>query len=96
MKTDDKTGCLQFAKSPAPRVFFRGTVRVSFTDARGLKHVKYTHLTQRQGEQAVPLAAQLLLPKEKRSVRVEFLYPPDATPPQVLTIESVDPDSLLD
>jgi hypothetical protein len=99
VKSDEKTNSLQFygaGETIPPRVFFRGTVRVSFVDAQGRKHEKYTHLTERQGEQIVPLVAQYLLPKEKRSVRLEFVYPPDATPPQVLTLESVDPDSLLD
>jgi hypothetical protein len=96
LKSDEKSGVIQFLKSSPPRVFFRGTVRISFVDARGVTHQKYTHLAMRQGEQVVPLVAQYLLPKEKRNVRLEFLYPPDATPPQVLTIDSVDPDSLLD
>jgi hypothetical protein len=97
IKSDENSNTMQFYKhAPPPRVFFRGTVRISFVDARGVTHQKYTHLTEHQGEQVVPLVAQYLLPKEKRSVRLEFLYPPDATPPQVLTIESVDPDSLLD
>lgn len=99
IKSDQKTGTLQFygsGETIPPRVFFRGTVRTSFVDAQGQKHEKYTHLSQRQGEPSTPLVAQYLLPKEKRTVRLEFVYPPDATPPQALTIESADPDSLLD
>jgi hypothetical protein len=89
-------GMLNFNKTMSPRVFFRGTVKTSYVDAQGIRHEKYTHLVQHEGEQGTPLVAQFLLPRERRTVQLEFLYPPDASPPQVLTLESVDPDSLLD
>lgn len=96
LKKDEKFNCITFNKEQSQRVFFRGTIKSSYVDSQKIRHEKYTHLVQRQGEQGVPLVAQYLKPNEKRTVNIEFLYPPDATPPQVLTIESADPDSLLD
>uniref|UniRef100_A0ACD5H3Z7 DUF3370 family protein n=1 Tax=Desertifilum tharense IPPAS B-1220 TaxID=1781255 RepID=A0ACD5H3Z7_9CYAN len=30
-----------------------------------------------------------LFPQERRTVQLNFLYPPDSTPPQVLTVRTV-------
>ena len=68
------------------RVFFRGTVRVSYRDEVGEEHTRYFHLVQHQGQQGKPLATLTMPPGTKRRVQVNFLYPPDSTPPQVLTV----------
>lgn len=44
---------------------------------------------QRRGQRGEPLALLRLQPGERRLVKVDFLYPPDATPPQVLTINTL-------
>lgn len=96
IKHDERGGGLKFNAAPPARVFFRGTVKSSFVDSQGIRHEKYTHLAQRQGEVSVPLVAQYLKPDEERTVRLEFFYPPDATPPQMVTVESTDPAVMPD
>ncbi|WP_416361006.1 DUF3370 domain-containing protein [Microcoleus sp. FACHB-672] len=83
-------GGLRFLEPPARQIFFRGTVRLRYNDDAGLPQTRYVHLVQRRGQQGEPLV-QLTLPAgSSRLVRVDFLYPPDATPPQVLTVKTFD------
>ncbi|MUH01231.1 DUF3370 family protein [Scytonema sp. UIC 10036] len=77
---------LRFLNSASPQVFFRGSVRVRYQDDAGLPQTKYVHLVQRRGQQGEPLVVLNMKGGEKRLVEVDFLYPPDATPPQVLTV----------
>ncbi|MEL6902323.1 MAG: DUF3370 family protein, partial [Cyanobacteria bacterium J06606_4] len=69
-------------------VFFRGTVLFVYKDDDGRSRAAYTYVVQNQGEQGEPLVEVTLAPGEQRDVNVQFLYPPDATPPQVLTIST--------
>ncbi|MBA2749097.1 MAG: DUF3370 domain-containing protein [Tatlockia sp.] len=80
---------LRFLNPPARQVFFRGTVRVAYTDDRGLPQTRYLHLVQKRGQQGTPLVKLNMKPQDTRLVQVNFLYPPDATPPQVLTIATL-------
>lgn len=89
LKADTKDAGLQFASPPYKQVFFRGTVRVSYPDARGKLQSKHFHLVQHRGEQGQPLATVHILPGESRTVVLQFIYPPDATPPQVITIRTL-------
>jgi hypothetical protein len=77
---------LRFFDPLPPQVFFRGTVRVRYTDEQGLPRSRYLHLVQRRGQQGEPLVTVQVPRLGTRLVEVDFLYPPDATPPQVLTI----------
>ncbi len=77
---------LKFFDPPPDRVFFRGTVRVRYDDDEGKPQTQYLHLAQRRGEQGDPLVTLTLPPDHKRLVQLDFLYPPDAVPPQILTI----------
>lgn len=77
---------LKFFEPPPDRVFFRGTVRVRYDDDAGKPQIQYLHLAQRRGEQGAPLVALTMPPGNKRLVQLDFLYPPDAVPPQILTI----------
>jgi Protein of unknown function (DUF3370) len=80
---------LHFLRNPSEQVFFRGTVRVRYKDDSGNPQVRYYHLNQRQGQQGDPLVMVTLPPKEDRLVSVDYIYPPDASPPQVLTIQTL-------
>lgn len=88
LKTDELKAGLEFRNPPANRTFYRGTVRVRYQDSFGTPRTKYTHLVQLQGEQSKPLVTLDLEPQQKSLVKVDFIYPPDSTPPQVLTIRS--------
>ncbi len=79
---------LRFLEPPPTQVFFRGTVRVRYSDDLGRPQTRYAHLVQRRGQQGPALVRLAMPPGSRRLVQVDFLYPPDATPPQVLTIKT--------
>jgi hypothetical protein len=88
IKQDQYGDRLFFVSRPTGQVFFRGTVRISYIDDRGQSQNRYFHLTQRQGQMGDPLLTLNLSPGEQRQVILDFLYPPDATPPQVVTVKT--------
>ena len=81
---------LFFVEPPQGQVFFRGTVRVSYRDDNRQPQVRFFHLVQRQGQQGEALVTLLMAPGSSRTVTVSFFYPPDATPPQVLTVRTLE------
>ena len=85
-----KQGGLHFLDPPAPQVFFRGTVRLRYNDDRGLPQTRYVHLVQRKGQIGEPLVTLKMKERDRRLVKIDFLYPPDATPPQVLTVKTLE------
>ena len=90
VKRDNIQGGLQFLNSPTQPVFFRGTVQIRYKDESGLSRTRYVHLVQRRGDQSEPLITLNMPPGDNRLVQVDFLYPPDASPPQVLTVRTLD------
>lgn len=82
------TAGLQFYEEPPTQTFFRGTVSVRYTDAQGNPQTHYTHLVQQRGESRARLLKLKLQPETSTTVQVNLLYPPDATPPQVLTLST--------
>lgn len=80
---------LQFFEPLPTQVFFRGTVRVRYTDDDGIPRTRYVHLVQKRGQEGEPLVTLNMPSDTRRLVQIDFLYPPDSTPPQVLTIESL-------
>jgi Protein of unknown function (DUF3370) len=89
LKQEQLTGGLRFL-NPLPRnVHFRGTVKVTFPDEAGKTQYKYYHLVQKRGEQGSPLVTLTMPSRSQRNVQIDLLYPPDATPPQVLTLRSM-------
>ena len=87
-------GGLRFFEPPASQVFFRGTVRVKYNDDQGLPQTQYVHLVQKRGQQGEPLVMLNMKQGDRRLVQIDFLYPPDSTPPQVLTIKTLESSSL--
>ena len=61
-----------------------------YKNDQGEPRAEYIHLVQRRGQVGPPLVELTLEPGEERSVEVQFLYPPDATPPQVLTLTTYE------
>jgi hypothetical protein len=88
LKQDRGKNELLFLSTPENRIFFRGTVRLRYTDDRSQLQTRYFHLVQRRGQKGDPLVTLTLKPGERRLVEIDFLYPPDATPPQVLTVRT--------
>ncbi len=89
LKQDQIQGGLRFLETPARQVFFRGTVQIRYNDDTGLPRTQYWHLVQRRGQEGEPLVTLNIPPNDRRLVQVDFLYPPDATPPQVLTVRTL-------
>ncbi len=89
LKEDEDMDALLFFNPRDRQVFFRGTIRVRYPDEKGVTQTRYLHLVQRRGQQGEPLLTLTLPPGDRRLVEVDFLYPPDATPPQVLTVRTV-------
>ncbi|HCF30396.1 MAG TPA: hypothetical protein DEV81_25080 [Cyanobacteria bacterium UBA11049] len=83
-------GGLRFFNPPAAQVFFRGTVRLRYNDEQNLPQTQYVHLVQKRGQIGEPLVTLRMKPGDIQLVQVDFLYPPDATPPQVLTIATLE------
>ncbi|MBD1822028.1 DUF3370 domain-containing protein [Cyanobacteria bacterium FACHB-DQ100] len=89
LKREDTNQGLRFLQPPGPQMNFRGTVRLLYNDDRGLPRTQYVHLVQQRGQQGDPLITLQMKPQERRLVQFDFLYPPDATPPQVLTVKTL-------
>jgi hypothetical protein len=90
IKDDQATNSLQYYDGTSKRVFFRGTVEVSSEKAEppNTANVNYSHLVLHQGEEGKPIFQARFNPGETGNVRIDFFYPPDATPAQVLTIKA--------
>lgn len=80
---------LVFRQPPPTFPFFRGTVRLRYLDSQAQPITRYLHLWQRTGEAVEPLLTLTLAPQSRQTVNLDFLYPPDATPPQVLRISTL-------
>lgn len=93
LKEEQTVGALRFLQPPDRQVFFRGTVRIRYTDDFGITETRYLHIVQRRGQEGEPLI-RLRMPRgDRRLVQVDFIYPPDSTPPQVLTVRTLDQQS---
>lgn len=93
LKEDRLTkGGLRFLNPHGPQVHFRGTVLVRYT-AQGRAHQRYVHLVQHRGQGGQPLMTLKIPAGKRQSVQVDFLYPPDSTPPQVLTVQTLNAHS---
>ncbi|NJL90452.1 MAG: DUF3370 domain-containing protein [Coleofasciculaceae cyanobacterium SM2_1_6] len=95
LKQDEASQGLQFLEPPSQEVFYRGTIRIAYQDDFGLPRTRSIHVVQNRGQQGQPLITLRMSPGDRRLITVDFIYPPDATPPQVLTIRSTDPATTL-
>jgi Protein of unknown function (DUF3370) len=77
-----------FLVPPESRIFYRGTVRLQYRDDAGAAQTKFVHLVQQRGQEGEALLNLTLAPGDRRNIEVDFLYPPDATPPQLLTVQT--------
>lgn len=84
LKAEEKSTQTCFYANPPNRAFFRGTI---FVDDGSEKH--FWHLVQRQGAEGAKLAEFSMNSGAIRNLKIDFLYPPDATPPQELCIKTL-------
>lgn len=87
LKIENKTA-LTFQTPPQSSAVFAGLVRVRYRNDQGERIESYIKVKQLRGQVVEPLLKVSLKPQERRSVQVDFLYPPDSTPPQVLTFST--------
>ena len=92
LQNENLQNALTFLTPHGSRIFFRGTVLFLYTNDQGERRADYIHLVQRRGQVGPPLVELTLAPDEERPVEVQFLYPPDATPPQVLSLTTYEND----
>ena len=90
IKEDQPKGGLRFLVPPPKQVFFRGTVQVGYENEIGLWRNKFFHLVQQRGDQGSALLTLTIPPGFRRLVQVDLVYPPDSTPPQVITIKTLN------
>lgn len=89
-------GGLRFRKPSLDFPFFRGSVRLKYTDDQGNQKTRYVHLWHKNGQVLEPLETLIMTPKSRKSVQIDLIYPPDSTPPQVLTVRTLDSISIGD
>ncbi len=74
---------IKYAERPEKAVFFRGSLKVSSEE-----YERFYHFVLHKGEALEPFESFEVEPGQTRTVTVELLYPPDATPPQLLKFYS--------
>ena len=91
LKGNSTTSLLRFRDDLNGPVMFRGPVQTTgLEDSEGVAKGRQTqHLVLRQGQQGPSLGQLMLKPGESKQVRVRLVYPADATPPQVITVQPV-------
>jgi len=79
---------LRFLREPPNAIVFRGNIKFQWKDKSSEERNELIHLVQKQGQMQDSLVELELHPREQIDVKVSLRYPPDCTPPQVLTISA--------
>lgn len=87
-KSNSSRAGLVFSSQQQRAIWFRGTLRFRYRDDQGQSCAKYVHLVERRGDAGTAALTLNLAPGETRMVAVDLIYPPDCTPPQILTISN--------
>jgi hypothetical protein len=76
---------------PKTQIVFRGSIRVeTHCQEDGKDHdpkIQFYHLQVKQGHWHAPFYAHSLPPKSECRLLLDWVYPPDAIPPQMLSVE---------
>ena len=86
LKSDSTADGMTFYTKQSNKVFYRGSIQISYAHEFHKSKPEIKHLVQHYGQRMPELLTLEMEPNTKQSVRIEFFYPPDCTPPQVLTI----------
>lgn len=76
-----------YVDPPQGTRMFRGSVRFQWLDEKRQSQDQLIHLDLRNGQLAPPLISITVPAKASYKVKLSLIYPPDATPPQLLTIK---------
>jgi hypothetical protein len=90
MKSEVKSNKVPFVEPPYGQIFFRGTIKITVKSNNGTDSISYFHLVQHYGESGSPFLTLPFAPGQEESVHIEFFYPPDCTPPHLLTLSTVE------
>jgi hypothetical protein len=82
------TAQMTYMDPPNRPVMFRGPIRVEWRDAQGRAQTRYPHVVLQHGHAMPPFATIAVPAGATTQATLTLLYPADATPPQLLTIES--------
>lgn len=88
LKSDKPDECLTFTDPPYDLMFYRGTIKLTYTDEHGKQRCEYFHFNQRRGERGTRLVTVPIKPGQTSCVRLELVYAADSTPPQVITFRT--------
>ena len=89
IKSNIKSERVMFVSPPHSDVYFRGTLKVTTGTGDATGSIKFYHIVQRRGEKGQPFITLPLAPGQEQTVRIEFYYPPDCTPPHLLTVSAI-------
>lgn len=77
-----------YKKPPDNAVTFRGLVRIDEDPEKG--HLsRFTHIVLRKGQTLPPFETVGIPGRGERNLLISLIYPADATPPQLLTIQRI-------
>lgn len=79
----------QYAEPPGPGTTWRGAILVEEGDEARCWHRRLEHLVLKAGQAPVRFHRTELPAGEARVVQLRWVYPPDATPPQLLQLEGL-------
>jgi hypothetical protein len=96
LQDEDLSEGLRFRRPPENRIFFRGTVRLRFRNQIGLLQTHYVHVVQRRGQEGTSLLKLRIPPEARQDLELDFIYPPDATPPHVLTVFNTETSEVFE
>jgi Protein of unknown function (DUF3370) len=88
LKSWNESTSLRFFKPPPNTTVFRGNIKFQWKGKDGEERIKLVHLVQKEGQMQDSLIEFVLSPNELTEVNVSLRYPPDCTPPHVLTISA--------
>lgn len=88
VKSNVKSDVATFFVPPLPQIYFRGTIKVTLESKDNPSTARYFHIVQHSAESGKPFVTLPLTAGAERTVHVEFFYPADCTPPQLLTLSS--------
>ena len=91
LKSDEKKDSVLFYQPTDKRVFYRGTLKVGASKGKKVSKYNYQHIVEHRGESVAPILTTVVPKNSVSTVEVQLIYPPDCTPPQMLTL-STSPD----
>ena len=89
LKSDEKRDSVSFFQSADKRIFYRGTLKVGADKGKRVSKFKFQHVVEHRGESVGPILSIVVPKNRRRIVEIELIYPPDCTPPQMLTLSTV-------